>query len=52
MKITIPIEPVSQMRYWTDDAMVVEYLPGTGKYYSDSPRWEIEILPMEAAPKC
>lgn len=34
---------LSQMKFWTDDALVVEYLPGTGKYYSDRPRWEIEI---------
>lgn len=39
---------LSQMIYWTDDAMVVEYLPGTGKWYSDHPRWEIEIIPLEA----
>lgn len=34
---------LTMMRYWVDDRQVVEYLPGTGKYYSDSPRWEIEI---------
>lgn len=34
---------MSQMRYWEDDKQVVEYLPGTGKYYSDQPRWEIEL---------
>lgn len=31
-------------RFWLDDRQVVGYLPGTGKYYSDAPRWEIEIL--------
>ncbi|WP_319764475.1 RusA family crossover junction endodeoxyribonuclease [Maridesulfovibrio sp.] len=36
---------MSQMRYWGDDKQVVEYLPGTGKYYSDQPRWEIELRP-------
>lgn len=36
---------MSQMRYWEDDKQVVEYLPGTGKYYSDNPRWEIELRP-------
>lgn len=36
---------MSQMRYWEDDKQVVEYLPGTGKYYSDQPRWEIELRP-------
>lgn len=39
---------LTQMLFWKDDSLVVEYLPGTGKYYSDSPRWEIEILPMVA----
>ena len=38
---------LSTMRYWHDDKQVVEYAPGTGKYYSDSPRWEIEIAPVE-----
>ena len=30
---------------WPDDSQVVEYLPGTGKYYDDGqgPRWEVEI---------
>jgi Holliday junction resolvase RusA-like endonuclease len=37
--------------FWGDDCQVVEYLPGTGKYYDDGkgPRWEIELLPLEAA---
>jgi len=28
---------------WRDDKQVVGYLEGTGKYYSDRPRWEIEV---------
>ena len=36
---------LTQMRYWEDDKQVVEYLAGTGKYYSDQPRWEIVIKP-------
>lgn len=34
---------LSRMRFWKDDKFVVEYLPGTGKYYGEPPRWEIEI---------
>jgi Holliday junction resolvase RusA-like endonuclease len=34
---------LTTMRFWEDDNQVVEYLPGSGKYYSDHPRWEIEI---------
>ena len=37
---------LTTMRFWEDDRQVVEYLPGTGKYYSDQPRWEIEIEPF------
>jgi Holliday junction resolvase RusA-like endonuclease len=37
---------LSNMRFWKDDNQVVEYLPGTGKWYSDRPRWEIEIQPV------
>lgn len=37
---------LTTMRFWEDDRKVVEYLPGTGKYYSDNPRWEIEIRPF------
>ncbi len=36
---------LSQMLFWGDDKQVVGYLPHTGKYYSDRPRWEIEIVP-------
>ncbi|MDY0258488.1 MAG: RusA family crossover junction endodeoxyribonuclease [Desulfovibrio sp.] len=35
---------LSKLRFWGDDKLVVGYLPHTGKYYSDEPRWEIEIL--------
>jgi Holliday junction resolvase RusA-like endonuclease len=28
---------------WHDDAQVVGYLPGTGKYYGEHGRWEIEV---------
>lgn len=33
--------------FWHDDRQVVEYLPGTGKYYSTIPRWEIEIMQLD-----
>ena len=33
--------------FWGDDKEVVGYLEGTGKYYGDLPRWEIEILTLE-----
>lgn len=42
---------LTTMRFWEDDKHVVEYLPGTGKYYSDYPRWEIEIRPFVANDK-
>jgi Holliday junction resolvase RusA-like endonuclease len=29
---------------WLDDKQVVGYLPGTGKYYGNPVRWEIEII--------
>ncbi len=35
--------------FWQDDKQVVEYLPGTGKYYGDPARWEIEIETMDQA---
>lgn len=28
---------------WADDKQIVEYLPGTGKFYSDDPRWVIAV---------
>jgi Holliday junction resolvase RusA-like endonuclease len=36
--------------FWEDDKQVVEYLPGTGKYYGDPARWEIEIHPWIPRP--
>lgn len=30
--------------FWKDDKQCVGYLLGTGKYYGDPPRWEIEII--------
>ena len=35
---------MTMMRFWGDDKQVVGYLPHTGKYYSENPRWEIEIV--------
>ena len=35
---------LTQMGVWEDDKNVVEYLPGTGKFYSTEPRWEIEVV--------
>lgn len=35
---------LSMLRFWGDDKQVVGYLPHTGKYYSDVPRWELEIV--------
>jgi len=32
---------------WKDDSQIVEYLPGTGKYYSETPRWEVELVSIE-----
>ena len=29
--------------FWSDDGIVVEYLEGTGKFYSETPRVEMEI---------
>lgn len=39
---------LSVMQFWEDDRLVVGYLPGTGKYYSVQPRWEVEILEWRA----
>lgn len=33
--------------FWEDDKQVVEYLPGTGKYYGYPARWEITIEEVE-----
>ena len=38
---------LTDMRFWTDDKVVVSYGEGTGKYYSDQPRWEIKIVEVE-----
>lgn len=41
--------------FWRDDVQVVEYLPGTGKYYGDPARWEIEIrhfIPGSSSDTC
>lgn len=40
---------LSMLRFWGDDRQVVGYLPHTGKWYSESPRWEIEIVEYAAA---
>lgn len=40
---------LSMLGFWGDDRQVVGYLPHTGKYYSDRPRWEIEIVPFAPA---
>lgn len=37
------IEDCGNKVLWADDAQIVEYLPGTGKYYGLPERWEIEI---------
>ena len=29
---------------WIDDKQVVGYLPGTGKYYAENARWEVEVV--------
>ena len=34
--------------FWEDDRQVVGYLPGTGKYYSANPRWEVEVWQLQA----
>ena len=38
---------LTMLRFWNDDKQVVGFLPHTGKYYSDIPRWEIEIVPVQ-----
>jgi len=30
--------------FWKDDSQIVEYIGGTGRYYSLWPRWEIMIM--------
>jgi Holliday junction resolvase RusA-like endonuclease len=43
------IKDCANRAMWGDDCQVVEYLPGTGKYYDDGggTRWEIEIVTLE-----
>ena len=44
---------ITQMAIWRDDSLVVGYLPGTGKYYTDGmPRWEIEIQELSPDSYC
>ncbi len=40
---------LTALNFWRDDRQVVEYLPGTGKFYDDGqgPRWEIEIQSVQ-----
>lgn len=35
---------LTTLGFWGDGKQVVGYLPHTGKYYSDRPRWEVEIV--------
>ncbi len=32
--------------FWVDDKQIVGYMPRTGKYYGDPPRWEIDIVEL------
>jgi Holliday junction resolvase RusA-like endonuclease len=43
------IEDCANKHLWRDDSLIVEYLPGTGKYYDDGHglRWEIEIQTLK-----
>jgi len=41
------LQDVAQGVFWIDDKQVVEYLPGTGKYYGEPARWEITIKPLD-----
>lgn len=44
---------MTQMAVWRDDSLVVGYLSGTGKYYTDGePRWEIEIQELSPDSYC
>lgn len=44
---------ITQMAIWRDDSLVVGYLSGTGKYYTDGmPRWEIEIQELSPDSYC
>jgi Holliday junction resolvase RusA-like endonuclease len=43
------IEDCANKHLWRDDSLIVEYLPGTGKYFDDGRglRWEIEIQTLK-----
>lgn len=44
---------MTQMAIWRDDSLVVGYLNGTGKYYTNGePRWEIEIQELCPSSYC
>ena len=44
-----PIKSIAKpVRSDTKCTHIPGYLPHTGKYYSDRPRWEIEIVPFAA----
>ena len=38
-------DAMTRLQFWNDDKQVVEFLPGTGKYYDDGQgaRWEITV---------
>lgn len=38
------IEDVGNGVFWKDDSLIVGYLPGTGKYYGEVPRYEVTIV--------
>lgn len=38
---------MTNLRFWTDDALIVEYMPGTGKFYGVDPYVEITITKAE-----
>ena len=40
------IKDVFKGVFWKDDSLVVEYLPGTGKYWGEPARWEIQIMTL------
>lgn len=42
---------LSMLRFWGDDRQVVGYFSQTGKWYSDFPRWEIEIVEFSPCAK-
>ena len=37
------VKDVMNKIFWDDDKQVVGFLPGSGKYYSTKPRWEITV---------